>query len=115
MRVTGLDHRVSLQAPNGRQEFAYGLLTMCGDDSRTGRNDRPAAGISVQTGRQMCNEGRPDWKLAAPPLAPDARKHIGAQLKVVFAGIEGEPIPDGQIDLLLALRRVERDLGRKEP
>ena len=63
----------------------------------------------------MSNEGRPDRKLAVPPLAPDARQQIGAQLKVVFADIEGEPLPDDQIDLLLALRRVERALGRKEP
>ena len=62
----------------------------------------------------MRNEGRPDRKPAAPPLAPDTRKHLGAHLQVVFAEIEGEPIPDDQIDLLLALRRVERELGRKE-
>jgi hypothetical protein len=62
----------------------------------------------------MRNEGRPDQKPTAPPLAPAAREHIGAQLQVVFAGIEGEPIPNDQIDLLLALRRVERDLERKE-
>ena len=61
----------------------------------------------------MSNEGRPDQKLASPPLAPDTRKHLGAHLQAVFAEIEGEPIPDDQIDLLLALRRVERDLGRK--
>lgn len=62
----------------------------------------------------MRNEGRPDQKPAAPPLAPDAQEHIGAQLQVVFAGIEGEPIPNDQIDLLLALRRVEREPERKE-
>jgi hypothetical protein len=63
----------------------------------------------------MSNEGRPDRKLAAPLLAPEARKHLGAQLQVVFAEIEGEPIPTDQIDLLLALRRAERELARKEP
>lgn len=62
----------------------------------------------------MSNEGRPDRKLAAPPLAPDTRKHLGTQLQAAFAEIEGEPIPDDQIDLLLALRRVERDLGREQ-
>ena len=61
----------------------------------------------------MSNEGRPDRKPAAPPLAPDTRKHRGAHLQAVFAEIEEAPIPDDQIDLLLALRRVERDLGRK--
>jgi hypothetical protein len=63
----------------------------------------------------MSKVGCPDQKFASPPLGPDARKHIGAQLQVVFAEIEGKPIPDDQIDLLLALRRIERDLGRKEP
>jgi hypothetical protein len=63
----------------------------------------------------MSKVGCPDQKLASPPLGPDARQHIGAHLQAVFAEIEGEPIPDDQIDLLLALRRVERDLGRKEP
>ena len=62
----------------------------------------------------MRNEEPLDRKLAAPPLAPDARKHIGAQLQVVYANIEGEPIPNDQIDLLLALRRAERELGRRE-
>ena len=98
----------------GRLEFANGLLTMCGDGSRDGRKVHPAAGAKVHTGRLMRNEGRPDQKLATPPLAPDTRKHIGAQLQVVFADIEGEPIPDDQIDLLLALRRAERELGRRE-
>ena len=40
----------------------------------------------------MHDEGRPDQKPAARPLASDAREHFGAQLQVVFAGIEGEAI-----------------------
>ena len=33
----------------------------------------------------------------------------------MFAGVEGDPIPDDQIDLLIALRRVERERGRQSP
>lgn len=62
----------------------------------------------------MSSEGNLDQKVSHPRLGPDAREQIGAHLQAVFAEIEGQPIPDEQIDLLLALRRVERELGRKE-
>ncbi|ANY84939.1 hypothetical protein BB934_42690 (plasmid) [Microvirga ossetica] len=62
----------------------------------------------------MSTEGNPDQKITRPRLGPDAREHIGAQLQAVYAEIEGQPIPNDQIDLLLALRRAERELGRKE-
>ena len=62
----------------------------------------------------MSTEGKPDQKVTRPRLGPDAREHIGARLQDIFAEIEGQPIPDEQVDLLLALRRVERELGRKE-
>jgi hypothetical protein len=63
----------------------------------------------------MSTEGNPDQKVTRPRLGPDTREHIRAHLQAVFAEIEGQPIPDEQVDLLLALRRVERELGRKEP
>jgi hypothetical protein len=63
----------------------------------------------------MSTEGNPDQKVMRPRLDPDAREHIGAHLQAVFAEIEGQPIPDDQINLLLALRRVERELGRQQP
>ena len=62
----------------------------------------------------MSTEGNPDQKVMRPRLGSDAREHIGAHLKAVFAEIEEQPIPDDQIDLLLALRRIERDLRRRE-
>lgn len=74
-----------------------------------------AAGGGVSTGSPMSTEGNPDQKVTRPRLGPDAREHIAAHLQTVFAEIEGQPIPDEQVDLLLALRRVERELGRKEP
>jgi hypothetical protein len=49
-----------------------------------------------------------------PTLGRDARLHIGRELQAVFAMVEGEPIPDDQIDLLLALRRKERETARPE-
>jgi hypothetical protein len=69
---------------------------------------------AVPTGSPMSTERNPDQKVTSPQLGPDAREHIGAHLQVTYAEIEGQPIPDDQIDLLLALRRVERELGRKE-
>jgi len=62
----------------------------------------------------MSIEGNLDQKEARPRLGSDAREQIGAHLQAVFAEIEGQPIPDDQIDLLLALRRVERERGRRE-
>jgi hypothetical protein len=62
----------------------------------------------------MSTEAHPDQNNTGPRLGPDAREHIGSHLQAMFAEIEGQPIPDEQIDLLLALRRVERELGRKE-
>jgi hypothetical protein len=62
----------------------------------------------------MSTEGNPDPKIARPQLDTDAREHIAAHLQIIFADVEGQPIPDEQVDLLLALRRVERELGRRE-
>ena len=61
----------------------------------------------------MSTEANLDQKASRPRLGPDAREQIGAHLQAVFAEIEAQPIPDEQIDLLLALRRIERELGRK--
>jgi hypothetical protein len=54
----------------------------------------------------MSTEGNPDQKVTRPQLDPDAREHIAAHLQIIFADIEGQPIPDEQVDLLLALRRM---------
>jgi hypothetical protein len=62
----------------------------------------------------MSTEGKLDQTGPRPRLEPDAREQIGARLQAVFAEIEGQPIPDEQIDLLLALRWAERELARKE-
>jgi hypothetical protein len=62
----------------------------------------------------MSTEGNLDQKASRPRLGSDAREQIGAHLQAIFAEIEGQPIPDEQIDLLLALRRVERELGRND-
>jgi hypothetical protein len=61
----------------------------------------------------MSTEANLEQTNTRPRLGPDAREHIGNHLQAVFAEIEGQPIPDEQVDLLLALRRVERELGRK--
>ena len=53
-----------------------------------------------------------------PQQAPSSPSGEGAYdplTMFTFADIEGQPIPDDQIDLLLPLRRVEWEQGRKEP
>jgi hypothetical protein len=62
----------------------------------------------------MSTERISDQKVTYPRLGPDAREQIGAHLQTILAEIEGLPIPDEQVDLLLALRRVERERGAKE-
>ena len=65
-------------------------------------------------GSPMSIEGNPDQKVTALRLERDTREHLAAHLQAIFAEVEAEPLPNDQIDLLLALRRVERELGRRE-
>jgi hypothetical protein len=60
------------------------------------------------------DEADPPRGSTMPTLGQDARVHIGTELKTIFAGIEGEPIPNEHVDLLLALRRKERELARSD-
>jgi hypothetical protein len=53
-----------------------------------------------------------DYGARGPTLGRDTRQHLGRQLQAVFGDVEGEPLPIDQIDLLLALRRKERDAAR---
>jgi hypothetical protein len=41
-----------------------------------------------------------------------AQSRIGRRLRLIYRPLVGEPIPDDYIDLLLDLRRKERELGR---
>ena len=45
-------------------------------------------------------------------LGKAAQVRIGRRLRQVYRSVVGEPIPDDCIDLLLALRRKEREHGR---
>jgi len=45
-------------------------------------------------------------------LGKAAQVRIGRRLRVVYRSLMGDPIPDDYIDLLLALRRKEREQGR---
>ncbi|WP_195904201.1 NepR family anti-sigma factor [Microvirga lotononidis] len=45
-------------------------------------------------------------------LGKAAQVRIGRRLRLVYRPLIGEPIPDECVDLLLALRRKERELGR---
>jgi hypothetical protein len=45
-------------------------------------------------------------------LGKAAQGRIGRRLRLVYRPLVGEPIPDEYIDLLLALRRKERERGR---
>jgi hypothetical protein len=59
-------------------------------------------------------DGTAEGGAIGPTLGRDARLHIGRELQAVFAMVEGEPIPNDQIDLLLALRRKERETARQD-
>ncbi|MEZ0168063.1 NepR family anti-sigma factor [Microvirga sp. TS319] len=45
-------------------------------------------------------------------LGRAAQVRIGRRLRQVYRSFIGEPIPDDCVDLLLALRRKEREHGR---
>jgi hypothetical protein len=60
----------------------------------------------------MINEPRDEPKGKPQPLGRDAQERIGAGLQATYAEVEGEPLPNEQVDLLLALRRKERELQR---
>ena len=49
---------------------------------------------------------------SAQPLDPEVQHHLGAQLQATFADVEKGPLPDDHVELLLALRRNERELQR---
>ena len=51
-------------------------------------------------------------KLEQGQLGKAAQVRIGRKLRSVYRPLVGEPIPDDYIDLLLALRRKEREQGR---
>ncbi|MBM6594393.1 hypothetical protein [Microvirga pudoricolor] len=48
------------------------------------------------------------------PLDLDVQRHIGSELQNTFSEIEKGPLPDHHVELLLALRRVERELQREQ-
>jgi hypothetical protein len=91
------------------------LLTMSQDppcrnsfaDVETRRKQMPMREITATEATTECGA-------TGPTLGRDARLHIGRELQAVFAMVEGEPIPNDQIDLLLALRRKERETARQE-
>jgi hypothetical protein len=62
----------------------------------------------------MINE-QTDERVKPQPLGRDAQERIGAGLQAAYAELEGEPLPNEQVDLLLALRRKERELQRGRP
>jgi hypothetical protein len=60
------------------------------------------------------DEANPAGGATVPTLGEDARVHIGTVLQAIFASVEGEPIPNEHVYLLLALRRRERDIARSD-
>ena len=53
--------------------------------------------------------------LLVASLIADAQERIGAGLQAAYTAVEGESRPNEQVDLLLALRRKERELQRGRP
>jgi hypothetical protein len=65
--------------------------------------------------RQMTiTEPETDRGSMSPTLGQDTRDHLGMHLQAAFADVEGEPLPIDHVDLLLALRRKERETARAE-
>ncbi len=53
---------------------------------------------------------------AAPPRVDrHVQSHLGTELRHAMKAVAGEPLPNEHIDLLLALRRRERELRRVDP
>jgi hypothetical protein len=48
------------------------------------------------------------------PLDLDVQRHIGTELQNTFSDVEKGPLPDQHVELLLALRRVEREMQREQ-
>jgi hypothetical protein len=55
--------------------------------------------------------GKTDGKPAdAPPIYLDnVRRYIGARLRAALAPLDGQPIPNEHVELILRLRQRERD------
>ena len=47
-------------------------------------------------------------------LEGSARLRIGARLRTIYAPVSGEPLPAEHVELVLALRRRERDDRRAQ-
>jgi hypothetical protein len=62
----------------------------------------------------MNSEDSRDGNADGQRLEPDIRQHIGLHLQAAFAEVETGPIPDEHVELLLALRRTERERQRGE-
>ena len=69
-------------------------------------------GVESEVEKSMSSELNPELNPASQVLEALKREHIGAQLEGLFVEAEREPITDEQVDLLLALRRVERERQR---
>ncbi len=52
---------------------------------------------------------RPDSQNRAAHIEPAIQAKLGRRLRAVYRGFTCEPVPLGHIELLLALRRVERE------
>jgi Anti-sigma factor NepR len=63
----------------------------------------------MDTGEAMASDRE---NLGRGQLGKAAQVRIGRRLRLVYRPLIGEPIPDACIDLLLALRRKEREQDR---
>ena len=52
---------------------------------------------------------RPDSQNRAAHIEPAIQAKLGRRLRAVYRGFTREPVPLDHIELLLALRRVERE------
>ena len=52
---------------------------------------------------------RPESHSRDTRIEPDIQKKLGRRLRAAYRGFTREPVPMEQIELLLALRRAERE------
>ena len=55
------------------------------------------------------NMGRDNARSVVVRLGPAIRTHLGAELRAAYARAQELPLPTEQVELLLALRRKERE------
>jgi hypothetical protein len=55
------------------------------------------------------SDGKPVLAGAPPIYLDNVRRYVGARLRAALAPLDGQPLPNDQVELLLRLRQRERE------